>query len=70
MITKSISELIPNNVINILNGWYRVRYLQYNDRVTVIDLQHENDQLSPFCDMTCIHISINKDLDIHFEVKK
>ncbi|MBD2804076.1 hypothetical protein ID855_05060 [Xenorhabdus sp. ZM] len=24
----------------------------------------------PDCDMTCIHISINKDLDIHFEVKK
>ncbi|MBD2816834.1 hypothetical protein ID850_19395 [Xenorhabdus sp. Flor] len=70
MITKSVSELAPNDVINVLNGWYRVRYLQYSDRKTTIDLWREDDQLSPFCDMTCAHISINKDLDIQFEVKE
>ncbi|CDH33256.1 hypothetical protein [Xenorhabdus bovienii] len=70
MITKSISELKPNDVINVLNGWYRVRKLRYSNNGTTIDLQREDDQLSPFCDMTCAHVSINKDLDIKFEVKE
>lgn len=66
---KSINQLNPNDVIKIGDKWFRCRYFYYSDRETSIDLQRESDELSYYCDSTCIRISINKDIDIKFEVQ-
>lgn len=67
--SKSVSELKPNDIIKLGDNWLRCRYFYYHDNNVSIDLQRERDQLSPYCDSTCIKISINKDVDIKFEVK-
>ena len=66
---KSISELTPNDVIRVGDNWYRIRYLRYLGFETSIDLQKEEDLLSYYHDKTCLRISINKDLDIKFNIK-
>ena len=66
---KSVSELKPNDIIKLGDNWFRCRYFYYHDNNISIDLQREGDQLSPYYDSTCIKISINKDVDIKFEVK-
>lgn len=67
---KSASELNPNDVIKLGDNWFRCRYFYYHDNNVSIDPQRERDQLRPYYDSTCIRISINKDVDIKFEVKK
>lgn len=66
---KSATELKPNEVIKVGDNWFRCRYFYYSDRETSIDLQRESDELSYYYDSTCIRISINKDVDIKFDVK-
>ena len=66
---KSVSELNPNDVIKVGDNWFRCRCFYYSDRCVDIDIQRECDELSYYCDSTCIKISINKDVDIKFEVK-
>lgn len=66
---KSVNELNPNDVIKIGNDWFRIRYFHYRNLEISIDLQRECDQLSPYCDSTCISISISKELNIKFEAK-
>lgn len=66
---KSVSELKPNDVIKVGDNWFRCRYFYYSDRRTDIDLQRERDELSYYYDSTCVRISINKDVEIKFEVK-
>ncbi|MDD9338268.1 MAG: hypothetical protein PV362_01090 [Providencia heimbachae] len=67
--SKSVSELKPNDVIKLGDNWFRCRYFYYSDRGVDIDLQRERDELSYYYDSTCIKVSINKDVDIKFEVK-
>ncbi|MBX6952906.1 hypothetical protein EX227_23240 [Providencia rettgeri] len=66
---KAVSELKPNDVIKVGDNWFRCRYFYYHNNNVSIDLQRELDQVSPYYDSTCIRISINKDVDIKFEVK-
>ncbi len=66
---KPVSELNPNDIIKLGDNWFRCCYFYYSDRETSIDLQRERDQINPYCDSTCIKISINKDVGIKFEVK-
>ncbi|EOE1544243.1 hypothetical protein ACJ9E6_002276 [Providencia rettgeri] len=66
---KPVSELNPNDVIKLGDNWFRCRYFYYHNNNVSIDLQRELDQVSPYYDSKCIIISINKDVDIKFEVK-
>ncbi len=67
---KPVSELKPNDVIKIGDNWLRCRYFYYSGDNVSIDLQRERDKLSYYYDSTCVRISINKNVDIKFEVKQ
>ena len=70
MMSKPVSELKPNDIIKVGDNWFRCRYFYYRDQEVSIDLQRERDELSYYYDSTCIKISINKEVDIKFEVKQ
>ena len=67
---KPVSELKPNDVIKVGDNWFRCRYFYYSGSNVSIDLQRECDELSYYYDSTCVRISINKGIDIKFEVKQ
>ncbi|HHR6501274.1 TPA: hypothetical protein ACS8CD_001794 [Providencia alcalifaciens] len=67
---KPVSELKPNDAIKVGDNWLRCRYFYYSDDNVSIDLQREDDKLSYYHDSTCVKMSINKGVDIKFEVKQ
>lgn len=68
-VKRTADQLKPNNVLFVLNGWYRVRYLNYNGGSVNVQVQREEDELSYYCDSTCMHISVNNDLNALFDVE-
>ncbi len=66
---RTASELKPNDVIELFGDWFRVRYLNYNRGETTIQLQREKDQLSPYCDLTCVRVTVSDDLNVWINVE-
>ncbi|MEX9786037.1 MULTISPECIES: HD domain-containing protein [Providencia] len=68
-VKRTVEQLQPNDVLFVLNGWYRVRYLDFHGFSINVQLQREEDQLSYYYDSTCMHISVNKTLNALFDVE-
>ncbi|EPG3568351.1 HD domain-containing protein [Providencia rettgeri] len=68
-VKRTVEQLQPNDVLFVLNGWYRVRYLDFHGFSINVQLQREEDQLSYYYDSTCMHISVNKSLNALFDVE-
>lgn len=66
---KLAKDLRPNDVINILGGWYRIRYISYRPYEISVQLQRKEHELSPLLDRTCMTISVNRDLVVMFTVE-
>jgi hypothetical protein len=66
---RTASELKPNDVIELFDTWFRVCYINYNRGETRIQLQREEDQLSPYCDMTCAMVTVSDDLNVLINVE-
>jgi hypothetical protein len=66
---RTVSELKPNDVIELFDAWFRVRYINYNSGETRIQLQREEDQLSPYSDMTCATVTVSDDLNVWINVE-
>lgn len=68
-VKRTVEQLKPNDVLFVLNGWYRVRYWDNHGFAINVQLQREEDQLSYYYDSTCMHISVNKTLNALFDVE-
>lgn len=69
MTKRTVSELNPGDTISILNAWFRVRYMNYRPTETTVQLQREEDELSPFCDSTCLWVTVSNDTIAWFDVE-
>ncbi|GAA0353573.1 HD domain-containing protein [Morganella psychrotolerans] len=66
---KSAKDLQPNDVINIIGGWYRVRYINYRPYEISVQLQRKEHELSPLLDQTCMTLSVDRNLNVLFPVE-
>lgn len=69
MAKRTASELNPGDVISILGSWFRVRYLNYGTTGIIVQLQREEDELSPFCDRTCLWVTVSNETTAWFDVE-
>ncbi|HHJ4580971.1 TPA: hypothetical protein ACQJXY_003358 [Citrobacter freundii] len=66
---RTVAELKPNDLICVFGDWFRVRYLNYRDTETTVQLQRQTDKLSPFMDLTCMSFTVHSDLIVWIEAE-
>lgn len=59
---KSVHDVRPNDVINFMGGKFRVRYIRYTSGEVTFDLQKAEHPISPYCDHTCLRLSVMKSM--------